>query len=345
MKILAIDLAQKKSVACVYEAFSGSHVFRSVPTTAKAIHDLVAVESPARVVIEIGPLAGWVHDLVRSMEVQVQVANPNHEAWRWRKVKHKSDRQDAIKTAKLSAMNQLPTVHMPPSGVRAWRELIQYRQTLVKRQTQIKNSIRAILVRHQQPLAAGQNGWTKRSVAKLGQLATARGGEIWRCLLAEELVQLDGVQASMRRVEQQLADAAGRDDRVAQLRTVPSVGPRLAETVVAVIDDPWRFRSGKQVASYGGLTQRQFQSGAMDRRGGITGQGHRELRAMLIQAAWIGVRRNPWMKSIYEQVKRGTESRKKIAIVAVARRLLICLWVMLRDGTRWREAGSLRLVA
>jgi transposase len=110
----------------------------------------------------------------------------------------------------------------------------------------------------------------------------------------------------------------------------------LAEIVVAMIDDPHRFQNAKQVGSYVGLVPRQYQSGASDRLGHISRQGNGLLRAMLVEISWIGLRYNSWMRDVYEQVRRGSPSRKKTAIVAVARRLLIRCWAMLRDQTPWR---------
>ena len=84
-------------------------------------------------VIEIGSAAGWIHDLAVTMGLEIQVANPNHEAWRWKNVKRKTDKDDALKLAQLSAMNQLPTLQLPSTEVRQWRSLIGYRNTLVAR--------------------------------------------------------------------------------------------------------------------------------------------------------------------------------------------------------------------
>jgi hypothetical protein len=63
MKILAIDLGKFKSVACVYEATGGAHVFTTISTTPQAMHDLLVRETPARLVIEVGAAARWVQDL------------------------------------------------------------------------------------------------------------------------------------------------------------------------------------------------------------------------------------------------------------------------------------------
>jgi transposase len=124
---------------------------------------------------------------------------------------------------------------------------------------------------------------------------------------------------------------------IAAVQTIVGVGVRTAEALVAAIDDPHRFKSKKQVGSYVGLTPRKYQSGASDRQGRISGQGNRLLRKLLVQSAWRAIRCSVWARSIFQQVTRGAPGRRKIAIVAVARRLLIVAWAMLRDGTEWQE--------
>ena len=120
MKILALDLGKYKSVACDYEAESGRHRFTTIVTNPKALHDLIVDRAPDRVVIEICSIAGWVGDLVRTLEIELEVANTNDERWHWRKVKSKNDRADALKLAQFSAMNQLRLVHVPQSEMRQW---------------------------------------------------------------------------------------------------------------------------------------------------------------------------------------------------------------------------------
>ena len=147
MRILALDLGKFKTVACEYEAETGRHRFATVLTTPKALHDLIVDREPQRVVIEICSLAGWVSDLVRSLGIELQVANTADERRRWRNVKQKNDRNDALKAAQLSAVNQLCSVHIPEQTMRQWRALIAYRAKLVQRRTKIKNHIRDLLLR------------------------------------------------------------------------------------------------------------------------------------------------------------------------------------------------------
>ena len=59
------------------------------------------------------------------------------------------------------------------------------------------------------------------------------------------------------------------------------------------------------------------------------------MRQMLVEVSWLALRYNPHLREVYQRVHRGHKSRKKIAIVAVARKLLTYCWAMLRDGTTW----------
>ena len=134
-----------------------------------------------------------------------------------------------------------------------------------------------------------------------------------------------------------LDELAKSDSKIKLLQTAIGVGPRLAEAVVAFVDEPDRFATGKQVGSYVGLTPRQYQSGDMDHQGKISGQGNKMLRSLLVEVSWLGLRHNEWMNETYHRILRGSASRKKIAITAVARKLLVRCWAMLRDESNWRE--------
>ena len=340
MRIVALDLGKGKSVACVFESLTGEHRFDAAPTTPEALQLMLEHYRPERVVIEISPLAGWVSDLVRGLGMELQVAHVNPEAWRWRNVKRKTDRLDALKLARRSAMNQLPLVHLPEAKIREWRGRIEYRQTLVVRRTAVKNRIRAILAVHALRMPPGKSGWSQRVITGLREqarpLSELGPEELWRGELDRELQQLGQLQQLLRQVDERLDGLAAGDPRVGLLETIPGVGKRLAEMVVTVIDDPHRFRNGKQVGAYVGLTPRPYQSGAMDRRGRISGQGHRHLRARLVEVSGLGLRYHAWMREVYEPVSRGSPVRRKAAICAVARRLLVRGWAMLRDGTPWQ---------
>lgn len=339
MMILALDLGKSKSVGCILDTNDNTHRFVKVGTTPLLIHNLLVKIAPDRLVIEVGTPAGWVYDIGVALEIEVQVANPNHEGWRWRNVKRKTDRLDALKLAQLSMVDQLPLVHMPDVSTRQYRGLIHYRGKLVSRRTRIKNTIRSLVHCQGLSMLGGAKGWTQAGLDHLRQWSRpceeVASAELWRCELFEELAALAEIEAQLKRVEVKLDQVAADDERVARLQTIPCVGPRAAELLVAVLDDPHRFKSVKQVGSYVGLTPRQYQSGQMDRSGRISKQGHRELRRMLVEISWLALRYNPPLRAVYHRICRGSVKRRKIAIVAVARKLLTWAWAMLRDKTTW----------
>lgn len=339
MKILALDLGKYKTVGCAYESESGAHQFARTFTAPAALERLVQEIKPDRVVIEVCSIAGWVCDLMGRLGIEVQVANTSDDAWRWRKVKQKDDRRDALKAARLSAVNQLREVYIPPIAVRQWRALINYRRHLVGRRTKIKNHIRDLLVREGQILARGSRCWTKLGQELLSSmarpLAEVSATELWRGELWEELQQLQMVQARITSVEEKLNAIGEADKRVQLLRTIPGVGPRLAEAIVALLDQPQRFRKASQVSGYSGMVPKAFDSGESERRGHITKQGSGLVRSLLVEVAWAGLRHNAWMRQTYQRLSGGKKARKKIAIVAVGRKLLVRCWAMLRDNCVW----------
>jgi transposase len=343
MKILALDLGKFKSVYC-FGIDDQPPVYGKTATEGQSIHDLLVKLQPDRLVIEIGPSAGWVHDLATALGLAVQTVNPNDERWHWKRVKEKSDRKDALKMFQLSRMGELPLMPMPDAHTRQWRSLIRYRSNLVDRRTSVKNAIRAIFQMQGLLLPKADHAWTIEGLKRIGREANPQppADQLWRLQLHSELVCLQSLEQQIDQITAQLDSLGKADRRVQRLKTAPCVGPRLSETVVAAIGDPRRFKNARQVGCYAGLTPRRWQSGNSDRQGHISRAGNRQLRKLLVEIAWIGVRRKTWMTAVYENIHRGSAKRKKIAIVAVARRLLVKLWAMLRDETDWKDPDPAR---
>jgi transposase len=340
MKIVAIDLGQSKSVFCRFDTVSGDYRFGWLTTTAERFSRLLQRERPEQVVVEICPLAATVHDVARELGLKVIVADTTQDAWRWKNNKRKTDRDDALKLARLAALGQLNPVHIPSPTMRQWRRAVEHRQTLVAEVTRCKNRIRALLLPQGHRLPRGKSGWTWKSVEQLCALAKPLSAcgpeELWRGLLHVELRRLEALLRLRRDLESKLDERARADARTRRLLTIPGVGPRTAEVIVSVLDDAQRFRSRRQVAAYAGLTPRRYQSGQMDRQGRISKRGSPLLRQVLNQAAWVAVRCNPHLREVFLRISGGRKGRRKPAIVAVMRRLLVIAWALLRDETCYR---------
>lgn len=107
--ILAIDLGKFNSVLCWYDRVTKSTAFRSVKTTPTELRRELQRQPIERVVLEACSSSGWVHDLCEVLGLVCDVANTNGTAWQWKNVKRKTDRDDALKLAKLSSLGELPT--------------------------------------------------------------------------------------------------------------------------------------------------------------------------------------------------------------------------------------------
>lgn len=340
MLILAIDLGMSKSVDCLLDTATGAYRFGGAATTRAAWRQRLLRLRPDLVVVEACPLAASMHDLIRELGLDVIVADTTQDAWRWKNVKRKTDRDDALKLARLAALGQLNRVHIPAPAMRQRRRLVEQRRSLVSEQTRCKNRIRALLVMQDLRLPRGKNGWTQKELERLSglarQLADCSVDELWRGMLHLELRRLEHLRHLRVELDTKLNALAAADPRIELLESVPGVGPRTAEVIVAVLDDPRRFRNRRQVGAYAGLTPRRYQSGQMDRQGRISKRGSPLLRQALNQAAWAAVRYSPHFRALYLRVTRNAKGRRKQAIVAVMHRLLIVCWAMLRDEQRYR---------
>ena len=292
--ILAIDLGKYKSVACVHDEAAGTFRFTSFETTRSEMHRLLTRDRPTVVLIEACLLAGWVHDLCAQLGIRCLVANTASEAWKFKHLKRKTDKDDAQRLAQLYRLDQLPTVTLPPTTVRQWRSLIACRQTLVGRRVAVQNRIRALFVAQGLPAPRGAKAWAASGLAGLASWAKPLGDcaadELWRGLLALSLTEYRQLCELIDQTQTQL-DALGQQNAgVVLLQTVPGLGPRTAEAVAAYLHDAPRFKTGKQVSAYSGLVPRQHQSGEMDRRGRISKRGPALLRKMLVECAWCMIR-------------------------------------------------------
>lgn len=347
--ILAIDLGKNNSAVCIFDRSSLKSKFKTIRTRKQVMHDLfVEYQDKIEIVLfETGSQMGWVADILWALNIPFKVANTNHPAWKWKNNPIKSDRKDAQRLAMMYNTGFFPTVHVPKKDVRQKRSLIVYRDDLVKRITKIKNSIRAILGREDMHLPGGKKGWTIKALTPIRKLAMDINEiddleDLWKGHLKNELDALDSATALLNKIVSKLDVLGKKEEKVVSLQTIPGVGPRLSEAVAAIIDDPHRFKNGRHVSSYLGMVPRRWQSGAVDISGRITKCGNKLLRTLLVEVSWLGLK-EPWMREIYDKVRRGDKKRSKVAIVAVARQLLVRCWAILRDESCWDADHSKRL--
>lgn len=345
MKILALDLGKFNTMCCFFDTKTRKHSFLNATTDRNYLSTVFKKHKIDLVVMEACGPSGWINDLAESLGLQTFVCSTNEEAWKWSNVKRKTDKDDALKLARMATMSELKPVHMPSEAHREFRSLVKYRKTLDWRINKIKCTIRAWFVNHGISIDRGDKAWhTGRALINSYRkpLTECSAKELWKGELDLELTQLDSLSTQLDGVVKKLEAIGKADPRIVRLRTIPGVGPRTAEILVACIDDPHRFENGRQVSAYFGLVPRQFQSGETDRNGRITKRGNPLARTILVECAWASLRYNPWAKGVYDRICGKQKTRKKKAGVALARKIAVIAWAMLRDEKDWDPVTMIR---
>ena len=345
MIIMAIDLGKFNSMACIYDNQTQEQQFETVSTERGFFKTLFNSYSPDLVVVEACGPSGWVSDLCGEMNLAILVCSTHEEAWLRKNVKRKTDRDDALKLARLASMNELAPTHVPTKTIRERRRLVKYRKKIVGRINSCKNMIRSAFANQGISISQGAKTWhSGRAVLIENSKPFDQCGadELWRGELHLELTLLESLEDHLALIEQQLESIAKTDVQTQRVQTINGVGRVTAEAIVSWIDDPHRFKSAREVGSYAGLVPWQYQSGMTDRRGRITKRGPRVLRTILVECAWCSLQYNQWSRETYDRIHAGKQPRKKKAAVAMARKILVLAWALMRDEVDYDPERNLK---
>ncbi|XZE18206.1 IS110 family transposase [Pirellulaceae bacterium SH449] len=325
-------------MCCFFDSKTRKHEFLNATTDRNYLETVFKKHKIDLVVMEACGPSGWINDLAQSLGLKTLVCSTNEDAWKWSNVKRKTDKDDALKLARMAAMNELKAVHMPSESHREFRSLVKYRKTLDSRINKMKCKIRAWFVNHGISIDTGEKAWNtgrERINSFRKPLTECEPHEFWKGELDLELTQMDTLTTVLDGVVKKLESIGKIDPRIIRVQTIPGVGPRTAEILVACIDDAKRFENGRQVSQYFGLVPRQYQSGETDRNGRITKRGNPLARTILVECAWSSLRYNPWAKHVYDRICGKQKTRKKKAAIALARKIAVLAWALLRDEKDW----------
>ncbi len=239
--ILAIDLGKFNSVFCRFDPATKATTFRTVPTNPEAIREALRRQPGVTAVMEAGSPAGWVSDLCQTLDVPFLVASTTGAAWQWKNVKRKTDRDDALKLARLAAVGELQAVAVPPKAVRQRKSLIGLRKRFVGERVRGQNRIRGLLVCQGMAIPRGAKTWTEAGLAVLASHAKPVAGcgpeELWRGELDLLLRRYRAAVEQIAELEKRLDALGDADPATAIVASVPGVGPRTAEVVATHLNE------------------------------------------------------------------------------------------------------------
>lgn len=332
MRKIALDLGVRKTAYC--EVRGGAVVQRATVTSVDSLSSLLGPAQPAAVVaIEACREAWHVHDLLRSWGNEVVLVDTTRSR-RLGIGQHgrKTDRIDAEVLALALERGGIPMAHVLSPHRRELRRWLGVRRALVESRANLVTTCRG-LAREQGVVLP------KCTVAIFARRARQSAG-VALAVLEPLLRQLDAINPELVAVEAQLAELCETEPVVKLLMSAPGVGPTIAASFVSVIDDAKRFRSSHHVESYLGLVPSEDSSGGKRRLGAISKKGNPYLRSLLVEGCW-GIFRSTdrsdplrlWADAVAE--RRG----RKIAVTALARRLVGVLWAMWRDSKPYDPAA------
>jgi transposase len=268
----------------------------------------------------------------------VVVADPNYTLmYGHRSRRVKTDRRDVAALAEACRHGIYRPAHRRSAQQRTVQWQLNIRRELVATRTRAISVVRAITRHTGYRIAGGATDTFLQRVAALNLP-----------LPLEETIA--PVRKMMEVLDQELAQADAQcealiadDPVVKRLTTCPSIGAITAAAFVAALDDVGRFagrRGAAQVTSYLGLVPREYSSGEQQQRGRVMRSAHPYVQSLLVQAAWRVRRSSDPRVAALRSWEQAIERRrgKKIAIVALARRLARILYAMWRDGTDYQAA-------
>jgi transposase len=328
MRYVALDLGAKKTSYC--EVAGGRVVQRATVARVDTMQSLLGPDCPpATVAIEACREAWHVHDLLTSWGNEVVLVDTTRSK-RLGIGQHgrKTDRIDAEVLAKALERGGIPVAHVLSPHRRELRRWLGVRRALVESRAHLVTMVRGLARERGVRLRSGRTDYFAIAVRK------QRLDEQTLALFEPLLKLLDSIATELVGVEAELAKVCASEPIVTLLATAPGVGSIVAASFVSVIDEAKRFQSAHHVESYVGLVPSEDTTGGKRRIGAISKEGNGYLRALLVQAAWSVLRTSDrhdplrlWAEAV--AARRG----KRIAVVALARRLVGILWAMWRDGT------------
>jgi transposase len=278
--------------------------------------------------IEASCTARWFEQLMQDLGHDLLVGNPSQIRARARS-RHKSDKRDADLLLDLLLKDEFPSLWRRGVEAQSVLEQLRFRHALVKHRTQVCNRLQAL---------AHAAGLPKRNIqTKRARLALMEANftETQAFERDQLFALLDDLSNRIKLIETWLEEKAEGDKKVKLLLTHKGIGLLSALAVVHTLGDITRFPSSKEAVAYTGLDPLEQSSAGKVRFGAISKAGSAVLRHLLGQAMHVAARYDPELKAFYKRL--ASRRSKSIAKVAATRKLLIRLFIMLRDEIDYAE--------
>jgi len=338
MKYVGIDLHKKTISGCVVIKERGKK--KIAARKRLECRDEAGIKSwfselgKFEVVVEATASYEWFVKLVEPLAQRVVLAHPK-KLRIIAESKRKSDKLDAQVLAEFLASDEIPLAYRPCPRVREHRALVRWRNYIQRRLTSVKNKLRHILAAYN---ADVPHLFTADGREHLATVKLSASDRFVSEQLVAELEQHQQRLVTANRQLREFAAAAPLAEREARavLDSIPNVGPVTTDVILAELGDWRRFHAQADVACYAGLAPGIRESAGKAKQLGITKEGSRLLRWVMIEFAWRMVGTSRKWGGHYHRLEARVGAKK--AIVAIARRLLGMVFALLKTGRKYALA-------
>jgi transposase len=337
MDTIGLDLHKRESQLCIGRD-DGSVEERRIVTSRERLTAALGDRPRARILLEASTESEWVARHLEGLGHEVIVADPNFAPmYATRSRRTKTDRRDARTLMEACRLGAYRPAYRLSDARRHVRAELAVREALVRTRTRYLALAKALVRRDGLRVAASESHLVAKRIAAL---------DLSDALSAELLPVFEGlvpINEQIAAADRRLTALARTDPEMVRLATAPSIGPITASAVVATVDDIARFESAHHFEAFLGLVPGERSSGEKRRIGRITKAGNARVRYLLVEAGWRILRAKDPETAALRAWGLGIADRrgKRIAVVAIARRLAGILYAMWRDqqsydGTKLR---------
>ena len=326
MNSVGIDLHKSRSHIAVVDEQGRKILSRRIENDPATFLELLEeVDGESKIAVEATYGWEWLADVLGEAGFELHLAHPlRTKAIASARVK--TDSVDALTLAHLLRTDLLPEAYIAPRELRDLRDLLRHRVALTHMRSALKNRVHALIarqgIRHRHTDLFGKAGLVFLSELELREPPQRR--------LDSLLALICDFDREIAATTREIDRRAKHDDRVGVLCQIRGVGPYTAMLVIAEIGDITRFAKARKLCAWAGLTPTIRSSDGKARLGHITRQGSRPLRWALVEAAQHNVRGSGPLREDFERISK--RRGRKIAKVAVARKILTLCYYGLRDG-------------
>jgi transposase len=284
---------------------------------------------------EAGPTGFHVHDFLTKRGIPCLVVPP-YSIRKACNERVKNDKIDSAKIAKDLEDGELESIRVPMGNYRELRNLVKIRDVYARNRSVAKQRIKAFLLSSNlyEKLREDDRYWTRKYLNELREVDCSYGEKTRLNML---LSDLDYAREQLLSVHREMKGFCEKDQTIAQyirfLRSIPGIGFTTAVTILGTVGDPVNLKNVRELGSYVGLVPTEYSSGEKINKGRITRLGNKSLRFMLIEAAWIAIKKDTELAQFYHRIRARHHPKigARKATVAVARKLTQRIYRVLRD--------------